>query len=84
MASKSASPMELSGMRAMLGSDGVVLWKSASASRCREGDEGAVNLKTIESYLDQPCCALINETLLPDGPVNATLHRPSVIVISCT
>lgn len=48
MLSYSASPTESSVMRAMPGSEGVVLWKSARASRCREGDEGAVNLKTCK------------------------------------
>ena len=33
-------------MREMVGSEGTVSWKMASASRWRSGDDGAVNSKT--------------------------------------
>ena len=46
IASYKCWPIAASGIDAIDGSDGVVCLKIASASRCREGAEGAVNWKT--------------------------------------
>ena len=46
IASKRYAPISVSGIEAIEGSVTVVRLKMASASRCREGEDGAVNWKT--------------------------------------
>lgn len=46
IASYRCAPISASGIDAMDGSVGVVWWKIASASRWRDGEDGAVNWKT--------------------------------------
>lgn len=57
IASYKCAPISESGIAEMLGSAGVVFWKIARASRCRDGDDGAVNWKTAgaESATLTPC-----------------------------